>query len=65
MMTDPLFINDPRVPFSAVPSFVLTPGFPEVRGDRWGAGSRHAAEAIVVVSDRLRMPNESAPLYTY
>ena len=25
----------------------------------------HAAEAIAVVSDRLRMPNESAPLYTY
>ena len=25
----------------------------------------HAAEAIAVVGDRLRMPNESAPLYTY
>ena len=29
------------------------------------AGTHHAAEAIAVVSDRLRMPNESAPLYTY
>ena len=43
----------------------MAPGFQKFAAIPEFAGSLHAAEAIVVVSDRLRMPNESAPLYTY
>ena len=42
----------------------MPPGYQKF-ADRTVVARIHAAEAIAVVSDRLRMPNESAPLYTY